>query len=73
MAAVGPAEIVTVFCPPGERLNWEGVAVMPAGNPLIVMLACAANPFVPVTPTVTVLEDPAATEILAGCTVRVKS
>jgi hypothetical protein len=37
------------------------------------MLACEANPFEPVRPTETVVEDPGGSVTLAGCTVRVKS
>ena len=72
-AAVESAARITVCCEPEERLKLEGEAVTPAGIPVTAMPACAANPLLPVTPTVTEFEDPAATETLAGCNVRVKS
>jgi hypothetical protein len=72
-AAVGSPESVTVCCWPEERLNPEGMAVTPAGIPVIVTLACEANPFAPVRPTETVVEDPDVSETLVGCIVSVKS
>jgi hypothetical protein len=73
-AAVLAAVSVTVCAIPGERLNVAGLAVTPAGSPVIAMFTVPVNEFTAFAVTLTkLLAPPAASVAEVGARVSVKS